>query len=121
MKNGVIKVTAYAIPIIILALAIFIMTMQPTRMEKQQFAHHIQGMETHIKAEEWDNALNELQGLEEVFYQVRPRIQFSLERGEINDIELSFARIKGYLKAKDEAGALVSTLEARLHWLHLDH
>lgn len=44
------------------------------------------------------------------------RVQFSSERGEINELTTSIARLKGAIMAKDKPGALMELYEAYSHW-----
>ena len=50
-----------------------------------------------------------------------PRIQYSVEKDEINAINLNLARIKAYIALREGDEAYVELIEAMEHWENLNH
>jgi len=121
MKNWLLTIIVYAIPLLILGTSIWVMTMEPTKQQNRQFIEGTKLIEEQVIRAQWDEAESELRTLEKVYSAARPRIQFSMERNEMNDVEVSLTRLHSYLVAADSTGALVSTEEARYHWANLNH
>ncbi|MGE5453641.1 MAG: DUF4363 family protein [Methylocystaceae bacterium] len=119
MKPWLRTLIAYAIPLIILGTSIWVMTLEPTSQQNQQFIQHTNQIEELINHAQWNDALKELRMVDKIYTAALPRIQFSMERDEINDVKLSLTRLKAYLVTGNRAEALASTLEARQHWQNL--
>ena len=67
----------------------------------------------------WDNALQDTEAAKIAFKKAKKRIQFSVERDEVNRIGEYLARIKGFATSKDKSGALADKAEAMNLWEEL--
>lgn len=109
-----------AIPIVLLAASICIMQSGPffkkPRGKEADIPQLIEQMIEYVSNGSWDNALRELDQLEESWDKIVFRIQFSSERDEINNLDTSIARIRGALEAMDKTNALMELYEADVHW-----
>ena len=109
-----------AIPIITLAL--FIMIMLSGNYLKQPLGTSdnipktIEGIIEDVMDENWEGVERETNNLEAAWKKVVRRIQFSLERDEINSFTTNLARLQGAILAKDKPSALVELKEAYQHW-----
>lgn len=65
------------------------------------------------------NAQRDLEDMEKTWRKVIPRIQFSMESDEINNLGISVARARAAITAKDQAGALKELEDAASHWHNL--
>ncbi|MDI9508763.1 MAG: DUF4363 family protein [Clostridiales bacterium] len=110
----------YLIPIV--AMLIFLLIMISGDFLKKPFstdddiAESISDLIEAVNNEAWEEADNKIIGLELAWKKVLFRVQFSSERGEINELTTSIARLKGAIMAKDKPGALMELYEAYSHW-----
>mgnify|MGYP000873812888 FL=1 len=65
------------------------------------------------------NAQRDLEDMEKAWRKFIPRIQFRMERDEINNLGISVARARAAITAKDQAGALKELEDAASHWHNL--
>lgn len=112
-------ITAYAIPILILAASIWSMTLEPSKQQSSQFTGHMEKVEKQITEKRWDAAMTESKSAQKIYHSAIPRIQFSMERDEIKQIDMALIRLQAYIKTNNQAGAMTSAMEAREHWLSL--
>ena len=115
------KFVFYLIPI--LTLAIFFAIMNGGLILKnsigerdQHFLKYYAVIKACIDDEKWEQAIDYCQKLKNAWNKRIPWIQFSVERDQINGIDISLARLTGYLEARDKAGALAELYEAKRHW-----
>jgi ribulose 1,5-bisphosphate carboxylase large subunit-like protein len=87
--------------------------------DEADFAIHLRTLERLIRQSQWQSASVELKGTERDYRKVTIRIQFSVERDELNRIADLLARIKGAIAIKDQKAALVELFEAKQHWKQL--
>lgn len=118
------KLTIYALPII--TLLAFIIIMNSGDYLKKPFSQHdnvprqIVTLEKEIKQKDWQQASQEWEKLDSAWEKVMPRIQFSVEKDEINAIDVGLGRLKGYIVARDYSNALAQLSEIREHWENLN-
>lgn len=111
----------YLIPALALALFFAVMNggiylKNSVGEEDHHFTKYYEKIRSNIKEEQWEQAINNTRTLEKVWKKKIPWIQFSVERAQINGIDISLARLEGYLEAKDKAGALAELYESKRHW-----
>jgi len=117
------KFLVIAIPIV--TLVIFVMIMLSGNYLKQPFGtddnipQTIEGLVKSIEAENWEEVEIEKQNLEAAWKKVVRRIQFSVERDEINYFTTSLARLQGAIITKDKSSAIIEIKEAYSHWENL--
>ena len=105
-----------------LLLLIFVAVMTSGNLVKQPFGQSDQverfmvQLEAAISNEEWDHAEKVVESLDSAWKQVRKRVQFSVERDEIIELNRTVARLKGSVNAKDKNNALVEIYEAKEIW-----
>ena len=107
------------------ALIIFIAIMTTASILKQPFygtddvMYYVDQLSDDIQNEKWDVAHNQLDKTEKSWEHIVYRIQFSTERDEINDFKKNLERIRGFIIARDQAGALANLAEMRFIWREL--
>ena len=69
-----------------------------------------------VNQEEWEEASKETKELKQVWKKMIQRMQFSSERDEINDLNVSIERLRGAIDAQDQADALMEAYESKDHW-----
>lgn len=110
----------YCLPVI--TLVVFILIMLSGSFLKQSIGNNddFQGsLELIIKdieSDDWEAAKEKASKLSDVWDKIERRIQFSLERDEINAIYMNIARLRGAILAKDKSGSLMELYEAYEHW-----
>ncbi|MFC5733237.1 MULTISPECIES: DUF4363 family protein [Bacillaceae] len=108
------------IPVVILLF--FIAIMQSGIILKQPFSKeedilfYIEAIESNIVSEQWDIASAELKNLEEAYSKVQKRIQYSVERDELDSFTTCIKKTEGYIQAHGQGGALAELSEARNLW-----
>lgn len=117
------KFLAYAFPVLILALFVTVMNSGPWLKKpwdgETDFATHLRTLERSIRHSRWSFAVGELERTERDYRKVIARIQFSVERDELDRIQDLLARIKGAIATKDMKTAVVEIDEAYQHWNEL--
>ncbi len=117
------KIIFYLLPVALLGL--FVAIMLSGSYLKQPFGTddnvpgQISLVKNYVRNADWENAQKEQNNLEMAWEKIIPRIQFSMERDEINQLDISLARAKAAITAKDKAGALMELEEAARHWHNL--
>lgn len=114
----------YVVPIILIIIFILIMNsggfLKKPFGKKDNVVKYIEILKKDITNEKWEIANNDLDNLKTAWKIVSRRVQFSVERNEMIDIETSIARIKGNIVAKDKNGAIVEIEELKSHWDELE-
>jgi len=111
------------IPILTIVIFVMIMNgglyMKKSRSELDNVLKHIETAKQKTKEGKWEEASLHTEKIEKAWKKVMPRIQFSVERDQINNFEVAIARLKGFLEAEDKAGSLAELSEAEEHWRDL--
>lgn len=84
--------------------------------DKDNVSLYINNIETNILEDNWSGAEQNYENLKKAWDIVVKKIQFSVEKDEINFIEVNLARLGAYLKVEDEDGALGELYEIEEHW-----
>lgn len=114
------KFIVRAIPIFALALFVFVM-LSDTVLKKSittgdDIPSSIEQVIDDIKEDKWEYADRNTKILAKAWEKVAGRVQFSAEKDEIDDINISIARLRGAIQAKDKTNALMELQEAYEHW-----
>jgi hypothetical protein len=117
------KILAYCIPVIILGFFVLLMTtgqfLKKPMREGEDIVKYIAVITEDVKSENWNRAELNRQKLVSAWSKIVPRIQFSVERDEIYNININLARIGGIIMGKDQAGALAELGEVYENWREL--
>jgi hypothetical protein len=114
----------YAFVVLLFAVFIFIMNggdlfKKPLGSE-DNFMLYMNRLEDNISITEWQTASVNYEKLLRAWKKIIPRIQYSVEKDEINAIEVNLARLKSCITSQDKALALLELSEAREHWHNLN-
>jgi len=77
---------------------------------------HVQLVQKTVKTEEWQQANNEWKEATQAWEKVKNRIQFSVERDFIEDIDDELATIKGAIVAKNIDRAIIASERIKIIW-----
>ncbi len=117
------KFLVMAIPIATLVLFICIMLsgsfLKKPFGKNDDVAQMLEKITVDVNKEAWDEALVNVDELDNAWKKVIKRIQFSEERDEINYLTSNIARLQGAVSAKDKSDALVELNDANSHWKEL--
>lgn len=120
-----IKLLYYLVPAIVIACFIAIMNagayLKEPRGAYDNVPKYFQMVEAGVKTEQWDTAQEDLDELKKAWRIVIRRIQFDVEREELNRLSANLARLEGAIEAEDKGGALAELAEAQAHWEELEH
>jgi len=81
---------------------------------------HFDRLGSNLKSEDWDKAAADYQNLKTAWQQITPRIQYSVEKDEMNAINVNLARIGAYIDLQEDDDAFAELSEAREHWNNLN-
>lgn len=108
------------IPCLILVCCVLIMT--SSFLLKHPFgsddnvSQQLTALQTNINNNNWLEASTLALELQTAWDKVVRRIQFSVERDEINNFQHSLARMKGYIAAQHRPGSLAELMELKQTW-----
>lgn len=66
--------------------------------------------------EDWNKVIEDINNLEKAWKKIVPRIQFSVERDEIYNIQINIAHLKGGAVSKDKSAVFKELYELRENW-----
>lgn len=99
------KFLIYLMPILIIAISIFIMTsgnwIKHSFGEGDKVYETVQSIEKKVKAGQWEGAASDMEYLQKAWHRVVNRIQFSVEREMINQMTEVLYSLKGSIEAED--------------------
>jgi hypothetical protein len=117
------KFISFAIPIV--ALTVFVLLMlggnylkEPNNPSEDVIAF-VELSIKHAKAEKWDMLNEDIESLDAAWKKISPRIQFSVERDELYNINLNLARLRGSISAEDKTSTLIELNEIIENWIEL--
>ncbi len=115
----------YAFMVVLFALFIFIMNggdlFKKPLGSGDDFMLYMNQLENNICTKEWQTASINYENLHRAWKKIVPRIQYSVEKDEINAIDVNLARLKICINSQDKTLALLELNEAREHWHDLNH
>lgn len=118
------KIRAYFLPVIIISISILVMLsgeiLKKPMSSDDNFEKYIKNLEMDLKTSNWQDAEDNIKKLMVAWRKVQKRVQFSVERDDMNRLSLSLARIEGAVKSKNRDSALVDLYEALEHWENLE-
>lgn len=112
---------------VVVVLSLFILLMQggnylkSPRGENDNVDARMQILEKQIAGQDWEQASDTFQSLNDAWRIIVPRIQFSVEKDEINAINVNLARLKAYIHFQDQKNSAAELSEAREHWINLNN
>lgn len=119
------KTIYYLVSIIILGSFVLITNsgdfLRKPTSDNNDVSLHIKNLEKDILDENWDEANDNYNKLKKAWEEVVVKIQFSVEKDEINYINLNLARLEAYLKLEEEDEALAELYEMKEHWNNLNN
>jgi len=117
------KIFSYGLPFLLLTVFVLVMLsgnyLKQPRGVTDNVPQYMTRLQESIIKQDWEGAEANLKKLNTAWQQVIPRIQYSVERNEMNEIDINLARLKGFIAAKDQAGALAELSEAEEQWNQL--
>lgn len=105
---------------------LFVAVMTTGGLLKKPFGKNddvMQAMETiktDVTNEKWERTEGDLNNLKTAWKVVKKRIQFSVERDEMNLIDTNIARVEGALKVHDKSFIIIELSEMKDHWNELE-
>jgi hypothetical protein len=118
------KIKYYSCVVLLFAFFIFIMNggdlFKKPMGTRDNFILYMDQLEDNISVYEWKQAESNYANLNQAWKMIAPRIQFSVEKDEINAINVNLARLKSGIATRDKNPALRELSEAREHWHNLN-
>lgn len=117
------KKLLYLFPVMLLLLFVILMLGGPfikkPISETDDVIKYLMLTQKDIQNNNWKPAEKNSKKLSTAWKKVQSRIQFSSERDEMNGINVSIARLRGFIAAKEAGGALAEIYEIQEHWFDL--
>lgn len=118
------KIKKYIIPAVVLILFTVIMTsggfLKRPFSKTDDVSGCIEILKKDVMNENWKQAENDLEQLKIAWRTVGKRVQFSVERDEMNLINSNIARIEGALSVRDKSFIIIELSEIKEHWNELE-
>lgn len=118
------KILYYAATFSLLLIFVFILNSGDTAKKPwgtdDDFVLYAARLQKDMEKGDFKKAKSDLNQLQKAWQQIVARIQYSVEKDEINAIYVNLARIKAHIKNKDPEPALVEIEEMWNHWHHLN-
>ncbi|MBM7871306.1 hypothetical protein JOC70_002804 [Clostridium pascui] len=112
----------FIVSIPIVTIICFILIMLSGNYLKNSFSQNdnvpqlIQVLNKNISDEKWEEANSTIERLDQAWNKIVRRVQFSLERDEINGFSFTLARLRGAIKGKDKVSSFSELSEVYERW-----
>jgi hypothetical protein len=117
------KFISYSIPIVTLTVFVLIMLsgnyLIKPRNSSEDVIAFTQISIVHAKAEKWDILKQDITSINTAWKKIIPRIQYSVQRDEIYNINLNIARLRGSITSQDKTNTLMELNEIIENWHEL--
>ncbi|MGK0469152.1 DUF4363 family protein [Clostridium sp.] len=117
------KFISYSIPIITLTVFVLIMLsgsyLKKPRNSSEDVIAFTQISIVHAKAEKWDMLKKDITSITTSWNKIVPRIQFSVDRDEIYNINLNISRLRGSIASQDKSSTIMELYEIIENWHEL--
>lgn len=119
------KFFKYIVPISILVLFVIVMLSgkylkKPTNTSDDMMSFVYSAIDN-CKSENWDKVQYDTDNIKNAWEKIQKRIQFSVERGQLYDMEINIARIRGAAKARDKNNLMIELTEIIENWNELSN
>lgn len=118
------KIAYYIVVILIMGLCLGIMNggdfFKQAHSDLDNVELHLSKAKMAVEDEDWSEANNNVQALQMAWTKIKPRIQFSVEKNEMNAIDVSVARLDSYIRWEKQSEAWVELIEIETHWHNLE-
>ncbi|ABK62570.1 MULTISPECIES: DUF4363 family protein [Clostridium] len=122
MNNKFIK---YLVPVSLLVLFIIIMLsgkyLKQPRNSSDDMMSFVYSAIDNCRSENWDQVQYDTDNIKNAWEKIQKRIQFSVERGQLYDMEINIARIRGAAKARDKNNLMIELTEIIENWNELSN
>lgn len=119
------KIAYYTVVVLIMALCLAVMNgghyLSKAHGDLDNVPRHVSQVKSALEGEDWDEANQHYQALKTAWQKIKPRIQFSVEKDEMNAIDFSLARLGAYIRWEDQTEAWVELSEIESHWKDLNN
>ncbi|KGM98456.1 hypothetical protein Z968_00455 [Clostridium novyi A str. 4552] len=120
MNNRFIK---YLIPVSLLVLFVIVMLsgryLKEPKNSSDDMMSFVYSAIDNCNSENWDKVQYDTENIKSAWEKIQKRIQFSVERGQLYDMEINIARIRGAAKARDKNNLLIELIEIIENWNEL--
>lgn len=112
--------------VVVITLAFFIFIMKSGGLLKQSFNDHddvkqyVADLDEAIGREQWGKSAILYTQLEDAWRTVSRRVQFSVERDDLEGFNQSLASLKGSIRARSVENAIIHLEEVKSFWKHLE-
>lgn len=118
------KFLRYSIPIVSIIIFVAIMTtgglLKKPFHKNDDFKKSLCILKEDVKKSNWKDAKKDIKNLNTAWHIVQKRIQFSVERNDMNSLDLSLARLNGAIFIKDSSAAYIELSEMNELWRNLE-
>lgn len=110
----------YPVLVIILSIALSACTLFTGRIDqKTGFTERLAAVESHIRENNWDQALSEREEAFGIWHRIKPLLQIDVDHDYVNLMEDYFVMLRAYLETQDKSQSLAMILLIRDTWDNL--
>jgi len=118
------KFLSYLLPIAVLVAFVIIMNsgdyLKKPQGVNDDFESYASRLEQDLQTLAWKEAEQDFKRLYNAWNIIIPRIQFSVEKDEINHINVNLARLESFIKSRNTDLAHAELKEIKEHWQNLN-
>lgn len=119
------KIGAIILPIFLLIGFVLIMNggdyLKKPRTSEDNFVLYANLLKEDLKQLNQEASAKNLEKLSTAWKKIIPRIQYSVEKDEINAINVNIARLQGYISIQNYNLAIIELYEIEEHWHNLNN
>jgi hypothetical protein len=117
IKKNIIPTLALLLFIIIMNSGVFL---KRSFNSKDNVLEYIERIKFDVKDDKWIEAQDDFHNLQKAWDLVEKRVQFSVERNEMNLIDFNLARMGGAFSVHDKSFIIIELNELMEHWRELE-
>lgn len=119
------KIAYYIVVVLLMALCLAVMNgsdyLKKAHSDLDNVPLHLSQVKSAVEREDWNRANHDYLALKTAWQKIKPRIQFSVEKDEMNDIDFGLARLGAYIRWEDKTESWVEVSEIETHWKDLNN
>lgn len=118
------KIAYYTVVALLMALCLAVMNggdyFKKPHSDLDNVELHLSRAKVAVENKHWNEANQHCQALNIAWEKIKPRIQFSVEKDEMNAIDVGLARLDSYIRWEEQTEAWVELTEIESHWHNLE-
>ena len=84
--------------------------------DRTGFSEQLKQLEDNIRNERWEDAKKDIEASRKTWKKLKIIMQIDIDHDYVNNIEMNFVKLDGYIDTKDKSNSLVSVLLVKDTW-----